>query len=555
MFSYATPEPDINDQFQLQNTPYNKPVANFPWAVPASLGPINTNNLPQYGYTSESPMVMSASSNGYPGSDLALLSRPNFNPQANFLGTPEWLWPNTQHGPSSQSLVPTGTPQAREVLAKLRTCIHLFLSTRLVLHNVRQKNRRHSASDCHPWATGSKNISYPVPTLNTSCSDTGVLDGLLNEHQANFFNGFDSTNYTNCALADNTLGILGNGDNLMFPPQEPIPRRVTELHEEDGVPRMERGLPDLTVKANASRNAKNRTQRKAPNLKQSKKRPIECVGIEESSEDDTDEGLKGTKRPKGSSTAPRFACPFYKHDPAKFATSRSCVGPGWKQVHRVKEHVFRSHKLPEHQCPRCFKAFESAEALSDHSRSSDPCQVQTRTAQEEGINASQEKQLHTRAKKNNAASNLERVEVDENRWNEMYNIIFPNEEPPSSPYYTRAQLTIDEFGKNIMDDFDQRLSARVGCLGIQPSLLNEIIEMTRSVLQESVRSCQQGGENPNSRRSQLTAAQPQLSQPSVSGGSQSPCIGHDMLVDDQFVAQMFSNPAFGISQAGFWSTL
>jgi hypothetical protein len=106
-----------------------------------------------------------------------------------------------------------------------------------------------------------------------------------------------------------------------------------------------------------------------------------------------------------------------------------------------------------------------------------------------------------------------------------------------------------------MDDFDQRLSARVGCLGIQPSLLNEIIEMTRSVLRESVRSCQQGGENPNGRRPQLTAAQPQLSQPSVSGGSQSPCSGHDMLVDDQFVAQMLSNPAFGISPAGFWSTL
>ncbi|KAM0242377.1 hypothetical protein ACHAPO_000794 [Fusarium lateritium] len=550
MFPYSTPEPDINNQFQSQGTPYNKPVANFTWAMPGGLNAINTNNLSQYGYTSESPLVMSASSNGFPSSDLALLSRSNFNPQLNFPTTTGWAWPNTQYVSSSQLLVPTGTPQAREVLAKLRTCIHLFLSTRLILRNVRQKNRRHSASDCPPWATGPKNVGYAGPTLNTSCSDTAVFGSLSNEHQANLFDCPDY-NYTN---ADNPLGILSNGSSLLLPPQERIPRKVTELREEDGVPPMERGLPDLTVKLNASGNAKARTQRKVSDSKPSKKRHLECVDVEGSSDDDTDEGLKNKKRPKGSSTAPRFACPFFKHDPVKFGTSRSCVGPGWKSVHRVKEHVFRNHKLPEHQCLRCFKAFGSAKALSDHSRSSDQCQVQSGTVQEEGINASQEKLLHVRAKKNSAASHLKKVE--EERWSEMYKIIFPNEEQPSSPYYTRAQLTIDEFGRSIMDDFEQRLSARAGCLGIQQSLLARLLTMTRSVLQESVQSCQQGDENFGSQCSQLTATQPQLSQPSLFVGSQLPGISNDMLeFNEQSVAQIFSDPMFGISQAGFWNTL
>jgi hypothetical protein len=335
MFPYPTPAPDINDQFQSQGAPYNKHVANFTWAVPGNLDAINTNNPPQYGgYTSESPVVMSASSNGFSSSDLALLSRPNFSSQPNFPADAEWSWPNIRHGPSSQSLVPSSNPQAREVLAKkLRTWVHLFLSTRLILRNVRQKNRRHSASDCHPWGTGSKNVSYPSPTLNTSSSDVGVLADLSNEHQAHLF---DYTDYTNCVWTDNPLGILDSGENLLFPPQERIPRKVTELYEEDGVPPMERGLPGLLVKPNVSENATTRTQPKVSNLKQSKKRPFESVDVEGSSDDDTDEGLKDTKRSKEASTTLRFACPFYKHNPVRYGTSRSCVGPGWKSVHRVK---------------------------------------------------------------------------------------------------------------------------------------------------------------------------------------------------------------------------
>lgn len=32
----------------------------------------------------------------------------------------------------------------------------------------------------------------------------------------------------------------------------------------------------------------------------------------------------------------RFACPFYKRNPARYISSRSCPGPGWDDVHRVK---------------------------------------------------------------------------------------------------------------------------------------------------------------------------------------------------------------------------
>lgn len=32
----------------------------------------------------------------------------------------------------------------------------------------------------------------------------------------------------------------------------------------------------------------------------------------------------------------KFACPYYKRDPIKFKSCRTCCGPGWAEVHRVK---------------------------------------------------------------------------------------------------------------------------------------------------------------------------------------------------------------------------
>jgi hypothetical protein len=51
---------------------------------------------------------------------------------------------------------------------------------------------------------------------------------------------------------------------------------------------------------------------------------------------------KGNPQQGGKSTIapdakqPRFACPFYQKDPLRHQQYRSCVGPGWETVHRVK---------------------------------------------------------------------------------------------------------------------------------------------------------------------------------------------------------------------------
>lgn len=60
--------------------------------------------------------------------------------------------------------------------------------------------------------------------------------------------------------------------------------------------------------------------------------------------DGDDQGGRAPKRPRGSDPldeskeepAKRLACPYFKMDPSRHHTARSCLGPGWATVHRIK---------------------------------------------------------------------------------------------------------------------------------------------------------------------------------------------------------------------------
>jgi hypothetical protein len=76
--------------------------------------------------------------------------------------------------------------------------------------------------------------------------------------------------------------------------------------------------------------------------KAGKKRKRDSV---ERDDDDFDDSGRGGGRPntgkrrkdeEEESAKNKFACPFYKNDPQAFRASRTCVGPGWSSVHRVK---------------------------------------------------------------------------------------------------------------------------------------------------------------------------------------------------------------------------
>jgi hypothetical protein len=81
---------------------------------------------------------------------------------------------------------------------------------------------------------------------------------------------------------------------------------------------------DNTVSAPANR----RTKR----ARDDEESAVEQRGLEET-------GLRTTrkKRVKRDTSGRKYACPFSKHDPGKYKNVKTCCGPGWDDVHRVKQ--------------------------------------------------------------------------------------------------------------------------------------------------------------------------------------------------------------------------
>ncbi|KAK3315505.1 hypothetical protein B0H66DRAFT_346136 [Apodospora peruviana] len=133
---------------------------------------------------------------------------------------------------------------------------------------------------------------------------------------------------------------------------------------------------------------------------------------------------RAKREPKAEDDGLRFACPFYVHNPDKYKRVPTCCGPGWTDVHRVKEHIYRRHSLKD-ICPRCFEQFKSNEDLKQHQRSEEPCKLQKKVL-DEMITDEQDKLLHARAKPKCS---------EEKKWQEMYLIIFPDTKKVPLPYY------------------------------------------------------------------------------------------------------------------------
>ncbi|KAK4208984.1 hypothetical protein QBC37DRAFT_391574 [Rhypophila decipiens] len=146
----------------------------------------------------------------------------------------------------------------------------------------------------------------------------------------------------------------------------------------------------------------------------------DCIGLDDS-----------PKRPKLEelcSSGLRFACPFYKRNPKRHLRHRACSGPGWGEVRRVKEHLYRTHAVPIH-CHRCGTILKSETDLRNHQRQPEGCEIKL-VDLPEGFDKAQEAEL--RKKKHG--------ETEEERWYAMYKILFPDEDGDlvPSPYHSNS---------------------------------------------------------------------------------------------------------------------
>ncbi|WQF81928.1 hypothetical protein CDEST_06942 [Colletotrichum destructivum] len=143
----------------------------------------------------------------------------------------------------------------------------------------------------------------------------------------------------------------------------------------------------------------------------------------------------------------RFACPFYKYDPKRYKHHRSCFGPGWTELHRLKEHLFRHHRV--FTCSRCFEQFGEDEGLQKHVRARKACVLQDESAHEAdpGAGMDRETEKKIRSRKPGKQSNV-------SRWYEIYSILFPDEvdiESLPSPWYDDPA---GSNGNNTLSDSD-----------------------------------------------------------------------------------------------------
>ncbi|KAF4871419.1 hypothetical protein CGCSCA1_v009620 [Colletotrichum siamense] len=130
----------------------------------------------------------------------------------------------------------------------------------------------------------------------------------------------------------------------------------------------------------------------------------------------------------------KIACPYMKRYPTEFCSWRTCVGPGFDGMNRMKEHLKRRH-FKENGCHRCGLYLESNQALQDHLRSLDICPVKvilpqmgfmTQIQSEE---ISKKRQVHT-------------IPLLQ-RWKEIYLILFPDadEDTIPGPYFEATETS------------------------------------------------------------------------------------------------------------------
>ncbi|KAI0853020.1 hypothetical protein F5Y00DRAFT_257675 [Daldinia vernicosa] len=163
-----------------------------------------------------------------------------------------------------------------------------------------------------------------------------------------------------------------------------------------------------------------------------KKRKYSNKGSDGGEEDDNGSGQDQRPIKKGvdgkKHQKQMFACPYFKHNPSKYKEWRTYPGPGWLDVHRVKEHLYRRHRQPSFRCGRCWEPFESEGSYLDHQRMIEPCALKDKELIE-WFDNSQEKQLKLRK----STSDMSETE----KWRTVFSILFPDvrKEDIPTPFY------------------------------------------------------------------------------------------------------------------------
>lgn len=149
-------------------------------------------------------------------------------------------------------------------------------------------------------------------------------------------------------------------------------------------------------------------------------------------EDGDEDRVPNPKRKRGSldRSIRLFACPFAKFDPGRYSEQnheeknyRKCSSKYLRNIARLKQHLYRTHKRPEWYCGNCYKSFDLREQLNEHNRERPPCE-RSDARYEEMMTDAHFKEIKRR---NQGNSQYE-------TWYKIFQLLFPNAQRPISPY-------------------------------------------------------------------------------------------------------------------------
>ncbi|KAF4630123.1 hypothetical protein G7Y89_g8018 [Cudoniella acicularis] len=154
-------------------------------------------------------------------------------------------------------------------------------------------------------------------------------------------------------------------------------------------------------------------------------------------------------------------------------------------VARVKGHLYRHHRI--FQCQRCKMLFNNSEEVDEHLKAVKGCDLSL-GEEAEGITANIEKRLRSRKK-------TSKDQTEEERWGEMYRLIFPGDLIPS-PYFEPIQEDVDlprDVELFLYEEYSRRELPRM-FRGAIETIVNEgtqpLEEQLRGQLTSIIQQCQ-----------------------------------------------------------------
>ncbi|KAF5004590.1 hypothetical protein FDECE_8920 [Fusarium decemcellulare] len=161
-----------------------------------------------------------------------------------------------------------------------------------------------------------------------------------------------------------------------------------------------------------------------------KKRPRGDT-IDNSDEEEDKSSEQPSRKQARHSDSRRWACPYYKRSPEKYGNKKACVGPGFPDIHRLKQHLLKCHFRGKTmtRCWTCKQSFSHNE-IKSHGTSK-LCQPQPEvTDYEDGFDAIQHQQLKSGDMMPKHFTTMIQ------HWNRIFMIVFPDwRHDIPTPYY------------------------------------------------------------------------------------------------------------------------